>query len=338
MRATLLCLTVLAASVEQPARDALRIFFIDVEGGQATLLVAPSGKAMLIDAGYPGFEGRDAKRIADTAKRAGVSRLDVLLVTHHHRDHVGGVPAISALLPVALFVDHGPTVEESETALALYRAYLESRAKGRHLQVKPGDTVPFEGVNVSVVASGGEVLSSPLAGAGAANPLCDGFAAKADDPTENARSVGVVVSFGRFRLLNLGDLTWNKERLLACPVDRVGPVDLYLTTHHGLPSSGAPGLVHAVKPRVAVMNNGATKGGAPEAWQVVRSSPGLLDFWQLHYSVNAGPDHNVAAQFIANTDETTAHGISVTAQRDGSFEVVNERNGHSRKYPPSADK
>ena len=338
MRSLLLFLALLLGAGGAAQPTALRIFFIDVEGGQATLLVAPSGRSMLIDAGYPGFEGRDAKRIADVAKRAGVSRLDVLLVTHHHRDHVGGVPAISALLPVALFVDHGPTVEESETALALYRAYLESRATGRHLQVRPGDSVPFEGVNVRVVSSGGEVLSSPLAGAGAANPLCDGFAAKDDDPTENARSVGVVVSFGRFRLLDLGDLTWNKERALACPIDRVGPVDLYLTTHHGLPSSGAPGLVHAVKPRVAVMNNGATKGGAPEAWQVVRNSPGLLDFWQLHYSVNAGPDHNVAQQFIANTDETTGHGISVTAWRDGSFEVVNERNGHTRKYPPSPGK
>jgi beta-lactamase superfamily II metal-dependent hydrolase len=338
MRATLFSLSLLTATVAQSPQDALRIFFIDVEGGQATLLVSPSGRSMLIDAGYAGFEGRDAKRIVETARQAGVSRLDVLLVTHYHRDHVGGVPALAALLPVGTFADHGPTVEESETALPLYRSYLETRATGRHLLVKPGDTVPLDGVEVRVVSSAGEVLSQPLAGAGAPNPLCGTFGTEKDDPSENAQSVGVVIAFGRFRFLDLGDLTWNKERALACPDDRLGPVDLYVTTHHGLPSSGPPGLVHAVRPRAAVMNNGENKGGSREAWQIVRDSPGLLDIWQLHVSVNAGPTHNAALQFIANVDETTAHGINVVAQRDGSFEITNTRNGHSQKYPPRAGK
>ena len=320
----------------QPPSGGLRIYFVDVEGGQATLLVAPSGQSLLIDAGYAGFDDRDAKRIAETAKRAGVSRLDVLLVTHYHRDHVGGVPALAALLPVTTFVDHGPTVEDSEAARALYGAYEETRAKGRHVQVKPGDALPIDGMDVRVVSSGGEVLSRPIAGAGAKNPLCEAFMAQAEDATENARSVGVVVSFGRFRFLDLGDLTWNKERELACPVDRIGAVDLYVTTHHGVHTSGAPGIVHAVKPRVAVMNNGATKGGSREAWQIVRDSPGLQDFWQLHLSLKAGPTHNVAQEFIANMDETTAHGIRVVAQRDGSFEVTNERNGQTRKYSARA--
>jgi beta-lactamase superfamily II metal-dependent hydrolase len=316
------------------AQETLDIYFIDVEGGQATLFVSPSGASLLVDAGWPGFSGRDADRIAAVARQAGASRLDYLVVTHYHRDHVGGVPELAARLPVRTFVDHGPTVEQGEQPAALFRAYLDARKGGRHLQVKPGDTIPVAGIDVQIVSSGGELLTRPLRGAGAANALCRDFTPRDEDPTENARSVGTVVTHGSFRMLNLGDLTWNKERELVCPNNLLGTFDVYLTTHHGTDSSGPAVIVHAIRPRVAVMNNGAKKGGSRQAWRIVRDAPGLEDLWQLHHAVDAGADHNSPEPFIANVDETTAHWIKISARRDGGFVVTNSRNGHSKTYKP----
>ena len=315
-------------------RTTLDIYFIDVEGGQATLVVPPSGASLLVDAGWSGVNGRDADRIATVAKAAGLSRIDYLVVTHYHRDHVGGVPDLAARMPIGTFVDHGPTVEQGDAPAALFGAYVATRDQGRHLQVKPGDSIPVADLDVRVVSSAGELVSAALPGGGAANPLCADFKRRDDDPTENARSVGIVLAFGRFRMLDLGDLTWNKEQGLVCPNNLLGAVDVYLTTHHGLDQSGPAVLVHAVRPRVAVMNNGATKGGIPSAWRIVRDAPGLQDIWQVHRAVNAGADHNAPEPFIANLDETTAYGLKVSAQRDGSFVVTNARNGHSKRYGP----
>lgn len=314
----------------QPAGQTLDVYVIDVEGGQSTLVVTPSRQAMLIDAGWPGFEGRDAGRIEAVMKQAGVPALDYLVVTHYHTDHVGGVPAIANRVPVGTFVDHGPTVESATDAG--YVAYLERRGKGKHLSVKPGDTIPLTGVEVTVVASAGETIRSPLAGAGAANPLCAAHQPQSDDPSENARSLGLVIKYGAFRMIDLGDLTWNKEFALACPENLLGTADLYITSHHGNPQSGPPALVHALAPRVAIMNNGATKGGAAAAWKIVRDSPGLLDFWQLHTAVQAGPAANTSAEHIANTDETSAYGFKVSARNDGSFTVTNARNSVAKSY------
>jgi beta-lactamase superfamily II metal-dependent hydrolase len=314
------------------ARSTLDVYFVDVEGGQATLFVAASGESMLVDAGFPGHDDRDAKRIASAAADAGVTRIDYLLVTHYHRDHVGGVPALAARLPVGAFVDHGASVEQGAGAAALYEAYLQTRAKGRHLQVAPGDTIPVSGLDVRVVASGGELLAASRPGGAARNPHCESARPREADPSENARSVGIVVRHGGFRLLNLGDLTWNKELELACPENRIGRVDVYLTTHHGLAPSGPPALVRAVAPRVAVMNNGARKGGAPEAWRIVRDAPRLEDLWQLHRSEAGGADHNAPDAFIANPDETSAHWIKLSARTDGSFVVTNGRTGFSKQY------
>lgn len=309
----------------------VEVYVVDVEGGQATLIVSPSGESMLVDTGWAGFNGRDADRIAAAMKQGGVSRIDYLVVTHYHGDHVGGVPGLAAKVPIGTFVDHGPTFEN--TADAAYTAYLGARQAGKHLQVKPGDTIPIAGLQVTVVASGGNSLTAPMPGAGTANPLCAQHTPQPDDKSENARSVGLVIAHGNFRMLNLGDLTWNKEFELACPADRIGPVDLYLTTHHGSLQSGPAALVHAVKPRVAVMNNGANKGGSPSAWRIVRDSPGLQDFWQLHTAVAAGKDFNTDEQLIANIDESTAHMIKVSAAADGSFTVLNSRNSLRKTYP-----
>lgn len=315
----------------QPEKP-LEIHVIDVEGGQATLMVSPSGESMLVDTGWAGFNDRDADRIAAAVKKAGLSRIDYLVVTHYHADHVGGVPALAARVPIRTFVDHGPTVEQGEQPAQLYQRYLAVRDRARHVLARPGDTLPVAGLDVRIVSAAGQVITTPLPGAGQPNPLCRDYAPMDPDPTENARSVGVVVTFGRFRLLDLGDLTWNKEHDLVCPNNLLGTVDLYLTTHHGLNLSGSPVLVHAVHPRVAVMNNGARKGGIPSAWRIIKGSPGLEDLWQLHYAVDGGADHNVAEALIANVDDTTAHEITISAQRTGNFTVTNGRNGGSKTY------
>ena len=316
------------AQLEKP----LDIHVIDVEGGQATLMVTPSGESLLVDTGYVGFNGRDADRIASVVRQAGLSRIDYLVVTHYHADHVGGVPALAARVPIRTFVDHGPTVEQGDQPALLYQAYLATRAKGRHVLARPGDTLPVAGLDVRIVSAAGNLITKPLPGAGQPNALCRDYTPADPDPTENARSVGMVLTFGRFRMLDLGDLTWNKEHDLVCPNNLLGTVDVYLTTHHGLNLSGPAVLVHAVHPRVAVMNNGPRKGGVPSAWRIIRDSPGLEDLWQLHYAVDGGPDHNVPETFIANVDDTTAHDIRISAQRNGSFEVTNGRNGHSKMY------
>jgi competence protein ComEC len=315
----------------QPEKP-LEIHVIDVEGGQATLFVAPSGESLLVDTGWAGFNGRDADRIAAAVQKAGLSRIDYLVVTHYHADHVGGVPALAAKVPIRTFVDHGPTVEQGDQPASLYQNYLAVRNKAAHLLARPGGTIPVKGLDIRIVSAAGEVIAKPLPGAGKPNPLCGSYAPLDPDPTENARSVGMLITFGRFRMLDLGDLTWNTEHDLVCPNNLLGTVDLYLTTHHGLNLSGSPQLVHAVHPRVAVMNNGARKGGIPSAWTIVKSSPGLEDLWQLHYAVDGGADHNVAEPFIANSGDEEGHEIRIVAQRSGSFEVTNTRNGHSKTY------
>jgi competence protein ComEC len=325
--------TASSAFAQTPVTKSLDVYVIDVEGGQSTLVVSPSGESLLIDTGWPGFDGRDPARIQAAMKQANISRIDNLIVTHYHTDHVGGVPALAAKVPIGTFIDHGPTVENS--ADPGYTAYLETRKRGRNLQPKPGDTIPVAGLKVTVLSSGGETIKAALPGAGLQNPLCAAHKPQAADGSENARSLGVVIGYGAFRMLDLGDLTWNVEHDLACPSNLIGPIDLYLTTHHGNQQSGPPALIHALKPRVAVMNNGADKGGSPAAWHIVRDSPGLQDFWQLHTAKAGGRDANAPDDFIANLDETTSHMIKISARQDGSFTVTNSRNGVTRTYAPA---
>jgi len=322
----------LAARPAAQSQKPLDVYFIDVEGGQATLIVAPSGQSMLIDTGYPGFGDRDVNRVTAAIRQAGLTKLDYLLVTHYHNDHAGNAGAIAARVPVGTFVDHGETVETGDGADALYADYVKARTAGRHLLVKPGDKVPIRDLDVTIVTSGGAHVATPLAPPAAANPLCASFTPKGPDGSENARSVGSVIAFGRFRMIDLGDLTWNKEQELVCPNNLVGAVDVYVTTHHGLDQSGAPVIVHAMRPRVAIMNNGPTKGGSVEAMRTVRTSPGLEDFWQLHYAVDAGKDVNMPDAMIANLDESAAHWIKLSARRDGSFTVTNSRTNETRRY------
>src|SRR3984893_6135794 len=287
-------LLVFSVTAYVQSQKTLNIYSIDVEGGQSTLFVSPSGESLLIDAGSPGE--RDAGRIVATAKQAGLARIDYLVVSHYDGDHVGGVKDVSDRIPIGTFVDHGPrvtpagaaepTLQQKANLDRVDAAYADARAKGRHLEVKAGDNVPIKGLDVQIVSSRGQVITKPLAGAGAPNPLCRDFVSHPVDTTENINSVGMVIgAFGRFRMLDLGDLTWNTEHDLVCPNNLLGTIDVYLTTHHGLARSGPPALVHAIRPRVVIMNNGPQKGDSRETWDILKSSPGLEDIWQLHFSV-----------------------------------------------------
>ena len=252
---------------------------------------------------------------------------------HYHADHVGGVPQLNEKIPIRNFVDHGPSVESGKDAGVLFSAYQAFRDKGNHIQVKPGDSIPVKGLDVKVLSSAGGLIASPLPGAGHPNPECAAFQKHDADPSENAQSVGIMVTFGDFRMIDLGDLSWNQEYPLVCPNNQVGPVDVYLVSHHGLDMSGSPQLVHALHPRVALMNNGARKGGVADIWQTVHSSPGMLDLWQLHYSVAADKDHNSADPFIANVDEICeGKCIRLTVRQDGTFTVYNSRNKYEKSY------
>jgi len=325
----------------------LDVYFIDVEGGQATLFVSPSGESMEVDTGWAG--GRDADRIADIAKQAGLTQIDYLVLTHYHGDHAGGVVDLASRMPIRNFVDHGPNVEETLGAPKNYAAYLPVRDKGKHILATPGEKLPITGVDVQVVSAGAETIAKPLPGAGATNPLCAAFQPKDEtkEPLvggENKQSVGMVISLGKFRMVDLGDLTWNKEHDLACPKNLIGAIDVYLVSHHGQDISSLPSMVHAMRPRIAVMDNGAKKGGAVATFETLKISPGLEDLWQLHYAVDA-TDHNMSEQFIANMgvggtaatgvpDEGTPNYIKVTARPDGSFTVTNSRNQYHKNYGP----
>jgi beta-lactamase superfamily II metal-dependent hydrolase len=312
----------------------LRIASIDVEGGQATLIVSPAGQSMLVDTGWPGFEGRDAGRIVAEAKSAGIRRIDYLVITHYHRDHVGGVPQLAERMKISTFVDHGPNQEDSDVTREDFAAYQKVIAHAAHVELRPGDGLPMKGLVVQVMTAAGEHIGGPLPGAGAANSNCGQEPEPPEDSSENARSLGILITYGKFRFIDLGDLTKKKEMELMCPNNPVGTVDLFLVSHHGLDQSNSKALVWGLHPRVAIMNNGAHKGGSPEAWQTVHDSPGLEDLWQLHYAAAGGQEHNVAENFIANPDEKADAGYSirVRAKPDGTFTVINSRNHYQKTY------
>jgi competence protein ComEC len=329
-----LALMILAGMPLGAASGDLTAYFIDVEGGQATLFLTPSGQTVLVDTGWGGFNGRDAGRIAAVAKEAGVKQIDYLLITHFHTDHVGGVPALAARLPIKNFVDHGETVEHGKDGQKLFDDYRKEVAKGNHIVVKPGDKLPVKGLQWTIVSAAGKVIDKPLPGAGAANPACAEFKKRDIADDENGQSVGSFIQFGSFKAIDLGDLLWNKEEGLMCPVARVPPVDVYIVSHHGMNMSGSTALVHGLHPKVAIMDNGESKGGTAEAWDTAHGSPGIMDVWQSHFAAAGGAAHNSAENFIANLKGPGDMGfyLKLTAHADGHFEVMNARNNFTKKY------
>jgi beta-lactamase superfamily II metal-dependent hydrolase len=344
--ALVLALVPLAAAAQRPAASTLDIYFIDVEGGQSTLIVTPAGQTLLIDAGFPSagtFESRagdpatarDPQRILEVAKLAGITRIDYLLITHFHGDHVGGVPELAQLLPIGTFIDHGTVNDDAENVpgtLAIFKAYAAAREKGQHLEPKPGDRLPLTGVDLTVVSAATATLDRPLAAAApGANASCMPPGLPAQEARENPRSTGIVLQFGKFRFLDLGDLSGPPLYRLACPADRIGPIDVYLVAHHGGPDASDPATFAAFKPRVAIVNNGATKGGAVELLTTLHALSNT-DTWQLHRSELKGAV-NFADARIANLSEAAANWIKVSASEDGSFAVTNHRTGATTPYP-----
>lgn len=331
---SLFFLAYLAGNV-QAAPKSLQIFFVDVEGGQATLFVTPSGQSLLVDTGWSYNAYRDANRIAAVAKLAKVKKIDYVVITHYHVDHVGGVPQLVSKIPVGTFIDHGPNREDTNSTNHIVGEYQAAIASSQHRVAAPGESIELKGAKIEVVSADGKTLSTPLPGGGEANSACAGVAKKADDPSENARSLGIAMQFGRFRVVDLGDLTWNKELELMCPNNPLGHADLLVVSHHGLDQSNSPALVHGLQPRIAVIDNGSKKGGTPAAWDVIHSSPKLEDIWQLHFANAGGQEHNTADPYIANVNEgegDTGNYLKVTAHEDGSFEVYNSRNKFTKPY------
>jgi beta-lactamase superfamily II metal-dependent hydrolase len=355
----------LGASVAARAQSGatLDIYYIDTEGGQATLFIAPNGKSVLVDTGYPGT--RDAGRILEAAQDAHLKQIDYLLLTHYHGDHVGGFPELARQIPIINLVDHGPTVQP-EQQFDSRLAYDEATRSHPHRVVAPGDRLPVGGgIEWTIVSSAGKTLQHSLPqapGAGRKNPYCSQFVPR--DITidlENAQSVGSVIRYGKFRTIDLGDLLWNWEAKLTCPVNLIGTVDLMLSTHHGMKWSGSPAVIYALRPRVFVMNNGNRKGGQVESFQTLESAPGLENIWQLHWSANGLLEHNAPGVYIANIEtpqlsaelilnpppevppgtrppaignpeHAPAYWIKVSARQDGSFTVTNARNGFAKTY------
>jgi beta-lactamase superfamily II metal-dependent hydrolase len=358
---TLLVASVSVAMLSAQARTTLDIYLVDVEGGNATLFVAPSGESLLIDTGNGGAGAvRDADRILAAAKDARLTQIDHLVTTHYHGDHIGAMSEVTSRIPIKHFIDHGPNVQPNQaTDDFLQKVYPQLYAKGKHTVAKPGDKIELKGLDARVVASAGQMIATPLPGAGSKNPYCTSYKPKDPDPSENAQSVGTHITYGRFKTVHLGDLTWNKESDLMCPSNRLGTVDLFIVSHHGQAISNSEVLMHALAPRVAIMNNGTRKGGQPDAMKVMFSSPGLEDLWQIHFSLLSGQEYTVPGMFIANgvddqpaampiaatpapapgpgaapppAHNGAAYWIKVSARDDGSFTVTNARNGFTKSY------
>src|SRR5687768_5601760 len=354
---------VAAGPAAQTRGKSLQIYVVDVEGGNATLIVAPSGESLLIDTGNPS-NGRDAARILAATSDAGVKQIDHLITTHYHADHIGGLPELAPRIPIRHFIDHGPNIDPMGSGAKFESVYKEMYAKAKHTVAKPGDRIPITGVDVRVVTSAGETIKAPLSGAGSPNPYCATFKAGTNN-LEDPQSVGVHLTFGRFRTVHLGDLTKNKEFELMCPSNRIGTVDVILGLHHGQDTSNSEVLVHALRPRVAVMNNGTRKGGLPDVMRTLYTSPRLEDLWQIHFSVLSGQEYTTPGLFIANwvddqaqtmpigpvplpapgpntppppAHDGPAHWIKIAAQEDGAFTVTNARNGFSKRYEVATPK
>ena len=325
----------LGAALAQ-TRDSLDIYVLDTEGGEAVLYIAPTGEAMLFDTGRE----ETFDRISSVVEQEKIPVLDYVIVSHYHSDHVGGAAALPTLpvRNIRQILDHGPyTTELGPERRASFERYMQLRQIAKARRAEPGEKFSFGAVDVYVVASSGEQTDQPLPGAGQPNPMCSQFEPKVDlRAVENDEAVSVVVRYGDFGFLELADMIWNDEQRVTCPNNLLGTVDVYHTSGHGSEWGSNPVMVHAVRPRVAVMNNAAVKGGHADTFATLHSSPGLEDVWQIHFSTeNAAEGDNSPADFIANLDGSpghVGHYIKISAHADGSFTVTNTRNGFSKDY------
>ncbi len=312
--------------------ETLDIYWVDVEGGAATLIVTPARESILMDAGWDREDGRDAERIQAAMMDAGIIRIDYFIASHFHDDHIGGVPELGARVPIRQFIDHGDRVEgDPDSSRRVWESYL-STAKGKRRTINPGDTLPLAGVELMFVTSAESVLSP--AGGQTPNADCQGAPPGNDPQGENSHSVGYLMSLGGFEFLDLGDLTLNIQHELACPENLIGAIDLFQVPHHG--DGVAPQLTGALMPTVAVLNNGPHKGGGADGFDVVQNTPGVEAIWQLHRALDTDEDHNAGEQMTANTadeDDCLGYWIKASVGPDGrSYSVTNGRNQFTRTY------
>jgi hypothetical protein len=370
-----LAAALLTSALSAPAVAAdgtLKIVSIDVEGGGGTLFVTPEGKSLLIDTGWPSNYGllpspdgakNSAERIVAAAKKLGVTKLDYVIITHFHMDHVGGVVDLVKLMPVDTFIDHGVNVEHLPPGVKddpqlpggapdiLYPKYLEALKGSKHITAKPGQVIQIGSMTDTIVSSDGVVLSKPLAGAGAANPVCETGESKASRDVggeENARSVASMLSFGKVKIALFGDLSWEKERLLSCPTGKLGHVNLLIATQHGSAISSNPASIADMRPDVVLMGSGGKKGGDEGPIKVMKASPGLMGFWQTHDSY-AHPEWTSDKNFVANLNPSASavaaqakslfsvppdkgYAIHAEITKDGKITMTNDRNGYSKTY------
>jgi competence protein ComEC len=360
--AVLMLMAVVAAHAKQPSEPSskdLKIRVVDVEGGAATLFLTPEGKSMLIDTGWPpGFvfpkpkpgepppppeTTSSADRIAAAAAAMGITKLDYLVMTHYHGDHLGGLESVLAKLPADTFVDHGPNRQPARPAASgrppskmdsnrLYEEWVAAYQGHHHISARPGQSLKIGSLRLTFVASDGKVLSTPLPGAGEPNPLCMHVKPKDATSGEDVASLGMLMTFGKTRILDLGDLTWDKELELVCPVNKIGKVDVYFVPGHGNDLSNiAPDA--AFDPLVALLQNGPRKGGDADVVREVGSFPELEGFWRLHASV-AYPDLDGDPHYITNVTDRpdAAYPLVLDIAKDGKITVTNPRNGFSKTY------
>jgi beta-lactamase superfamily II metal-dependent hydrolase len=327
-----------AHAADQPARGP-NIYFIDTEGGAATLIVTPAGESVLIDCGNPGK--RDAERVHRLATGpAGLARIDHLIVTHWHLDHYGGVGRLSELMPIGRFYHHGipDTLADDPANFPLLIGAFRKASEGKAQLLRPGDSIPLKqlpgGPELSLrcLCGHGEVL--PDKPGAPENPIANDHKPQPDDPSDNAKSLGFLFRYGGFRFLDLGDLTWNVEYKLVHPSDKIGPVDVYQVTHHGLDISNNPVLLRTVSPRVAVFNNGPKKGASPKVMADLRRLPDIQAIYQMHRNETVGPAENTDPALIAN-DSADCRGepIHLAVAADGkSYTVTVGGKGKPRRF------
>jgi beta-lactamase superfamily II metal-dependent hydrolase len=335
-----------AGRADEP-KPGLDIFFNDVMGGAATLIVTPERESILIDCGWPGFNDRDPRRIVHALKDlAGCDHLDHLVITHWHVDHFGGVEGLAKLVRIDHFWDRGlpedgssedfPDGPKADDPLGI--AYRKA-SQGKRTALGRGERIPLKGeTSLVVLASGGQVVQPADPGIrpeqAAVNPLCaEAPPDQKVDPSDNARSLAMKLSMRRFDFFDAGDLTWNIEKKLVCPVNLIGAVDLYQVTHHGLDISNNPVLVRSVEPTVAIMNNGPRKGGSARAVKLIKSIPSVEAFYALHKNQQTGPEDNAEPALTANSDPAGGQLIHVHVEPDGSrFTVKVGENGEPRSF------
>lgn len=362
-----------ATMAAPPPEPGLQMIAIDVEGSGGTLFVTPEGKSLLIDTGNPPNPqavGKDtADRLVDTIHSFGVTKIDYLITTHYHSDHVGGFPAFLEKMPVGTVIDHGENRQPDPppgappspgrgrganaagrgngvaangprrprlTTQGYYERYMQAIGNHKRIIAKPGMTLAIGSMKVTFVAADGQVIAKPLPGAGQPNPACDGLPDMTDTGgEENARSVASLITYGKVRIAAFGDLTWDRDKDLACPVNKVGKVDVYLMSNHGLAQSTSPAIVAALQPVVVIEGNGITKGDDPDRVKSLMASPRIQGFWRLHRNIRHpeldGPEDMIANP-VAGPAGDHAYNLRLRILKSDAVTVINERNGFNRTY------